>query len=59
MPERSVTWRIIPISKWYVCKWLIIMVSKSPKDRVVLCLPDGRTPWLVNGGDPKCLRYLV
>ena len=54
VPERSVTWRIIPI-----CKWLIIMVSKSPKDRVVLCLPNGRTPWLTHGGDPKCLRYLV
>ena len=41
------TWRIIPVSKW-----LITMVSKSPKDRVVGPLPNGLTPWLTNGGDP-------
>ncbi len=29
------TWRIIPISKW-----LITMVNKSPKDRVVGPLPN-------------------
>ena len=29
------TWRIIPFSKW-----LITMVSKSPKDRVVGPLPN-------------------
>ena len=26
---------------------------KSPKDRVVGPLPNGRTSWLINGGDPK------
>ena len=35
------------------CKWLITMVNKSPKDRVVGPLPNGRTLWLINGGDPK------
>ncbi len=29
-------WRIIPVSRW-----LITMVSKSPKDRVVEPLPNG------------------
>ena len=33
------TWRIIPFSKW-----LITMISKSPKDKVVP-LPNGRTSW--------------
>ena len=31
---------------------------KSPKDRVVGPLPNGPTPWLINGGDPNYLRYL-
>ena len=35
-PERA-TWRIIPVSKW-----LITMVNKCPKDRVVGPLPNGR-----------------
>ena len=26
--------------------------GKSPKDRVVGPLPNGRTSWLINGGDP-------
>ena len=38
-PDVGTAWRIIPVSKW-----LIIMVSKSPKDRVVP-LPNG----LLNG----------
>ena len=50
---QSIAWRFIPDSKW-----LIIMISKSPKDRVVGPLPNGRTSWLVNEGDPKYLRYL-
>ena len=29
---------------------------KSPMDRVVGPLPNGRTPWLINGGDPNHLR---
>ena len=29
--------------------------GKSPKDRVVGPLPNGRTPWLINGGDPNHL----
>ena len=33
----------------------ITMVSFSPKDRVVGPLPNGRTPWLINGGDPNYL----
>ena len=32
---------------WF--QWLITMVNKSLKDRVVP-LPNGRTPWLINGG---------
>ena len=31
------------------------MVSKSPKDRVLGPLPDGRTSWLISGGDPNHL----
>ena len=31
------------------------MVGKSPKDRVVGPLTNGRTPWLINGGDPNHL----
>ena len=27
----------------------------SPKDRVVGLLPNGRTPWLISGGDPNHL----
>ncbi len=27
-------------------------VSKSPKDRVAVPLPNGRTSWLKNGADP-------
>ena len=36
-------------------KWLITMVSKSPKDRVVGPLPNGRTSWLINRVDPNHL----
>ena len=36
------TWRIIPFSKW-----LITMVSKSPKWD---CSPSKWAKWLVNGG---------
>ena len=31
---------------------------KSPKYRVVGPVPNGRTPWLINGGDPKRLHPL-
>ena len=31
-------------------EWLITMVNKSAKDRVVGPLPNGRTSWLINGG---------
>ena len=34
------------------------MVNKSPQDRVVGPLPNGRTSWLINGGDPNYLRVL-
>ena len=34
------------------------MVGKSPKDRVVGPLPNGRTFWLINGDDPNHLRDL-
>ena len=44
------TWMIIPFSKW-----LITMLSRSPKDRGIP-LPNGRNPWLINGGDPNHLR---
>ena len=49
------TWRI-PMT----CKWLIIMVHKSPSraSRVVGPLPNGRTSWLTNGVDPNHLRDL-
>ena len=33
-------------------KWLRTMVGKSSKDRVVGPLPNGRTVWLINVGDP-------
>ena len=36
-------------------KWLRTMISKSPKDRDVL-LPNGRTSWLVHGGESWVLR---
>ena len=32
--------------------------GKSPKDRVVGPLPNGRTSWLINGGDPNHLQVL-
>ena len=35
------------------CKWLISLVSKSPNWGCLLPLPNGRTPWLINGGDPN------
>ena len=41
------TWRI-PVSKW-----LITMVIVSPLSRVVGPLTNGRTSWLINGGDPN------
>ena len=41
------TWRIIPLSKW-----LITMLCFRPLNRVGP-LPNGRTPWLINGGDPN------
>ena len=47
------TWRIIPVSKW-----LITMVNKSPKDRVVGPLPNGLSKCLINWGDPNHLHVL-
>ena len=38
------TWRIIPVS---VANWPMV---KSLKDQVVGPLPNGQTPWLINGG---------
>ena len=35
--------------------WLITMVIVSPPSRVVGPLPNGRTSWLINGGDPNHL----
>jgi len=43
VPKTS-TWRIIPVSKW-----VIIMVGKSPKDRIVP-LPNGHENGFANGG---------
>ena len=43
------TWRIIPGLGYVVNShgpWLIGL----PKDRVVGALPNGRNPWLINGG---------
>ena len=37
--------------------WRIIPLSKSPKDRVIP-LTNGRTLWLINGGDPNHLQVL-
>ena len=37
------------------CKWLITMVIVSPLTGVVGPLPNGRTLWLINGGDPNYL----
>ena len=47
-PVQFHTWRIIPVSKW-----LITMVIVSPLTGVVGPLTNGRTPWLINGGDPN------
>ena len=33
-------------------------VSKSPRPGVVGPLPNGRTSWLIHGGDPKYLPVL-
>ena len=41
------TWRIIPVSKW-----LVTMVSKSPKWGYS---PYKWPKWLINGGDPNDL----
>ena len=35
------------------------MVSFRSPSGVVGLLPNGRTPWLINGGDPNYLRYLA
>ena len=37
---------------------MVSKISKSPKDRVVGPFPNGRTPWLINGGDPNHLQVL-
>ena len=47
------TWRVIPVSKW-----LITMVSFRPLNGVVGPLTNGRTSWLINGGDPNHLHPL-
>ena len=46
------TWRIIPFSKW-----LITMVSFRPLTSLTGVVPfsNGRTSWLINGGDPNYL----
>ena len=44
------SWRIIPVSKW-----LITMVIVSPLNGAVGPLTNGRTLWLINGGDPNYL----
>ncbi len=46
----GISWSIIPVSKW-----LITMVSKSPRPGVVGPLPNGLSKWLINGGDPNYL----
>ena len=38
------------------CKWLITMVCFRPPTGLVGPLPNGRTPWLLDGGDPNRLR---
>ena len=48
-PPMDPTWRIIPVGKW-----LITMVIVSPPSRIVPFI-DGRTPWLIHGGDPNYL----
>ena len=47
------TWRIIP-GLVSVVNWP--MVNKSPFSRVVGPLPNGRAPWLIDGGDPNHLQ---
>ena len=50
--ETPLTWRIIQFSKWLITRWLVSpLTGVSP-------LPNGRTSWLINGGDPNYLRYL-
>ena len=38
--------------------WLITMVIVSPLRIRVVPLPNGRTLWLVNGGDPNHLQVM-
>ena len=40
------------------CKWLITMVIVFPRPGVVGPLPNGRTSWLINGGDTNYLQVL-
>ena len=46
----KIAWRIIPLRKW-----LITMASFRPLTGVIP-FPNGRSPWLINGGDPNNLR---
>ena len=66
-PSHVVVWDVLPSTVYFrggsywedhpmTCKWKITMVIVSPLSRVVGPLPNGRTLWLRNGGDPNHLR---
>ena len=52
LASRNPTWRIIPGLGYVINNH---GDRKSPKDRVVGPLPNGRTSWLINEGDPSYL----
>ena len=47
--RKYIDWFMVDFPASHVSKWLRTIVNKSPKDRVVGPLPNGRTPWLKNG----------
>ena len=53
------TWVVLgrwaPRTDAYVFFFSMVIGSLSTKDRVVGPLPNGRTPWRINGGDPNHL----
>ena len=53
-------WYLVRMGSQWMVQWLIsvVIVGTYPKDRVVGRLPNGRTPWLINTGDPSNLRVL-
>ena len=55
-PEVRVTWRM---GSQDLDTWLINNHGLSPKNQVVGPLPNGRTPWLIDGCDPNSLSRMI